>query len=142
MAKLSELERLLGKAFGDKVHGSTGYRARLLVAVSFLIRDLMRNSGLTVRTLAERAGVSPTTVQRLLHAQNVGLETFLRLLWALDVEEEVVRRAIDSLYVSTSSSWHRRGAVVQAAATRLESEHGGEWTSDARDIGDCDGIAA
>ena len=53
--------------------------------ISEFLCEQMKNSSLTVRELAERAGVSPTTVQQLRtgKAENVKVKTLLSVLHVL-----------------------------------------------------------
>lgn len=68
----------------------------LVLDLSYALKKIMEEKGLTKKELAERMGVSPAYITKIFKGSNISLRTVAKILSALEVDARIDFRIINS----------------------------------------------
>ena len=72
----------------------------LILDISYQLKKLMVNKGITKKQLAEKMGVKPSYITKIFSGSNISIKTIAKVLAALEIDAEVLlkERKAESLY--------------------------------------------
>lgn len=85
---------IFDSVFGPERDKRPEFLGRMLAVLAYDVQKLMKERGFTIRTLAKDANVSPTTIHRLLSAENISTKTLFSILNTLGIPENALGEAI------------------------------------------------
>ena len=72
----------------------------LILDISYQLKKLMVNKGITKKQLAEKMGVKPSYITKIFSGSNISIKTIAKVLAALEIDAEILlkERKTESLY--------------------------------------------